>query len=553
MAELNEKEFEHLDKKTLITLLAASIESKKEADKTIELLSEQLKRLTEKIDLLTEEIMYLRNQRFGRSTEKHLTDTEDNEYVQLSFAFNEAEVVIDLNPKYPELELEQISPKPYVRGKKNKGNRMEQLKGLKVNKVEYTLTEEQLIKAFPDGKWKRLEDYVYSKLEYTPGTFEVRENHVAVYAGNGENKVVRADRPAELFDNSLASASMVAAIINFKYVNSQPINRMAQEFSRMGVNLPTQNLCRWTIMSSDRYLIRLYDYLKKKLYGYHVIHADETPVKVNRDGRSASASSWMWVYRSGGLEEHPFVLYEYQRTRNGSHPKEFLKGFSGYCVTDGYQVYHSIDRSRDDLKVAGCWAHARRPFADVVKTFKKDDETVRKTVSYKVLQIIQAMCQYEKSFAKLEPTERLEARKKYVAPLVDAFFAYLKSVEPSVTPKSQAGKGISYCLNQEKYLRVFLEDGYIPMENNAAERSIRTFCLGKKNWYVIDTESGAKASAVLYSISETAKANRLKPYEYFKYLLEELPKHGEFEDPSTYMEDLLPWSEKLPLQCRMPD
>lgn len=121
-----------------------------------------------------------------------------------------------------------------------------------------------------------------------------------------------------------------------------------------------------------------------------------------------------------------------------------------------------------------------------------------------------------------------------------------------MAPKSKTGKAIAYCLNQEKYLRVFLKDGYIPIDNNAAERGIRTFCQGKKNWYTIDTVRGAQSSAVIYSIAETARANNLKPYEYFRYLLEEIPKHGEFEDPS-YLDDLLPWSDSLPDCCRKPE
>ena len=155
------------------------------------------------------------------------------------------------------------------------------------------------------------------------------------------------------------------------------------------------------------------------------------------------------------------------------------------------------------------------------------------------------MSRYEEKFAKLEPAERLEARIHHVLPLVDAFFAYLKSKEGSVAPKSATGKAVSYCMNQEEYLRVFLTDGYVPMTNNAAERSIRPFTVGRNNWFQIDTVSGAKASAIAYSIAETAKANQLKPYEYFRYLLEELSKHGELEDLS-YVEELLPWSETLP-------
>ena len=156
--------------------------------------------------------------------------------------------------------------------------------------------------------------------------------------------------------------------------------------------------------------------------------------------------------------------------------------------------------------------------------------------------MINSMYHFERQYKDLSPEERLRNREERILPLVKAFFVYLKKEGALIAPKSKTGEAISYCINQEKYLRVFLTDGEVPMDNNAA-------CLGKKNWQVIDTVSGAKASAVWYSIAETAKANDLKPYEYFKYLLEEIPKHGEFEDDS-FLEDLLPWSEKLPESCR---
>lgn len=538
---LTEKELENLDKQTLITLLVNSYASMTALQNTVD-------QLNKNIEILTEEVKNLRSHRYGRSSEQKLTDHGENE--QLSFSFNETEVTIDLNPETDEPELEEVCPRAYKRQKKTKGKREADLKSLPVTCVEHVMPEEQLLQAFPDGKWRRLPDEVYKRLAYHPAGFEVIEHHVAVYAGNGEQSIVRADRPADLLRNSIATASLMAAVINYKFVNSQPIHRMTQEFERQNdIRIPTQNLCRWTIECSNRYFRRLYDRLKQKLCGYHVVHADETPVEVNRDGRPAGAKSYMWVYRSGALEEHPFVLYDFQKTRKADHPREFLKDFRGYCVTDGYQVYHTIDAERNDLTVAGCWTHARRGFADVVKLADADDKTVRETVAYKALQLIQTMYRYEKSYTGLTPDERMKERKSKVAPLVDAFFAYLKSESAKVAPKSKTGKAIQYCLNQEKYLRVFLTDGYIPMDNNAAERGIRTFCLGKNNWYVIDTISGAEASAVLYSIAETARANDLKPYEYFKYLLEELPKHGEFEAPD-YLDDLLPWSDKLPEECR---
>ena len=535
---LNPEDLKNLDKQTLITLLTTTYASLESMQKTVD-------GLNKNIDILTEEVRNLRTQRYGRKTEQNLTDPS----AQLHIAFNEAEILLDLNPLMKEPEFEEIHPKSYKRGKKTKGKREADLKDLPTTVVEHTMTEESLREAFPDGKYRRLPDEVYRRLEFHPASFEVIEHHIAVYAGEGEKAIVRADRPADLLRNSIVTASLMAGVYNYKYVNSQPIHRLVQEFERQDVYIPTQNVCRWAVECSDRYLKLVYDRMKEELFKYHVIHADETPVEVRKDGRPAGSKSYMWVYRSGALEPHPFVLYDYQKTRKADHPREFLKGFKGYCVTDGYQVYHMLDREREDLTVAGCWAHARRGFADVVKASPKDDPKLQESVAYKALQIIQTMYRYEKTCADKTPEERLEMRRKECAPLVDAFFAYLKAESLEVAEKTRTGKAISYCLNQEKYLRVFLTDPLVPIDNNAAERGIRTFCLGKNNWYLIDTVSGAQASSIAYSIAESARANDLKPYEYFKYLLEEIPKHAEFEDPA-YLDALLPWSDALPEECR---
>ena len=525
-----------LDKQALIEMLMASKQTNSQ-------LQQSLDQLNKTVDLLTGEVAALRQNLFGRSTEKNVAPFDG----QLYFAFNEAEGTLEIVESVKEPEIEEvIRPKPYKR-KKQKGKREEDLKDIPTTIVEHTLTDSQLAEAFPDGKWKRLPDVIYKRLEFHPASFEVIEHHVAVYAGADNKTIVKADRPADLFRNSIATPSLVAGILNFKYVNAMPIKRLADEFERNGVHIPSQNMCSWAIQSSQRYLEKVYGRMYRELFRYHVVHADETPLLVNRDGRPAGSRSYMWVYRSGAMEDHPFVLYEYQKTRKADHPREFLKDYNGICVTDGYEVYHTLGKERKDLKIAGCYAHARRKFADVVKTLG-GEQKAKDTVAYKAVQLIGMIYQQEKLCAEMTPEDRLEHRKSSIAPLVDAFFAYLKAQYSVVAPKSQTGKGIAYCLNQEEYLRVFLTDGLVPIDNNAAERAIRPFCLGKKNWYIIDTIRGAKASAVLYSIAETAKANNLKPYEYFKYLLEELPKHGEFEDDS-YLDNLLPWSDALPDYC----
>ena len=256
----------------------------------------------------------------------------------------------------------------------------------------------------------------------------------------------------------------------------------------------------------------------------------------------------MWVYRSGHLyKDKQIVLYEYQLTRNTSHPREFLKGYNGICVTDGYQGYHTLEKELEELTIAGCWVHCRRRFNDALNTIK---EPFRKeSESFLLMKQIQAIYREENKLNDLSSEERLKQRQVVMKPLVDAFFAYIKTLK--VSKKDTFGDAVSYALNQERYLRVFLEDGDVPIDNNASERAIRGFCVGKKNWQMIDTINGAKTSAIIYSIVETAKANNLKPYDYVQYLLEEIPKHMN-DTNCSFLEDLLPWSENLPAEIRKP-
>lgn len=227
--------------------------------------------------------------------------------------------------------------------------------------------------------------------------------------------------------------------------------------------------------------------------------------------------------------------------------RRFLRDFQGICVTDGYQVYHTLEKEREDLRIAGCWAHARRRFDEAVKALPKANQ--KNALAYLALKQIQAIYREENKLCDMTPEERLKHRQLTVKPLVDAYFAWAKESESKVPAKGKTHNGLTYSINQEKYLKVFLEDGEVPMDNNSAEQSIRSFCVGKKNWMMIDTIAGADSSAIIYSIAETAKANNLKPYDYFEHLLTEIPKHLDEKD-SSFCEDLLPWSDKLPANCR---
>ena len=529
-----EEQLNSVDKSFLIQLLLQQQEQ-------LEAITKELHASNEKMQLLMEQVILGKQNRFGRSSEK-MEDTSQICFQEVDGTivfFNEAEAVCDLNEEEPD-ELELKSPKQ----PKRKGKKESDLSGLTVRRIDHYLSEEELEIEFGVNGWKQLPDAISKKYHFVPARVEVEEHHIGVYASKTDEHMVKADHPKALLHGSLVSPSLGAAIINGKYVNAVPLYRLEQEFHRYGLQITRQNMANWCIRLAEEYLSILYDYLHEELYFYHVIQADETPVLVNHDGRKAGSKSWMWVYRSGHLyQKRQIVLYEYQQTRNASHPREFLKGYDGICVTDGYQVYHTLEKELEELTVAGCRVHCRRRFDEALKLVPKSYQ--KESNAFLLMKQIQAIYREEGKLNDLSSDERLKQRQVVIKPLVDAFFTYLKTI--SVSKKDKFGDAIGYALNQEKYLRVFLTDGDVPIDNNASERAIRGFCIGKKNWQMIDTINGAKSSAIIYSIVETAKANNLKPFDYVQYLLEEIPKHMNDRDCS-FLENLLPWSEKLPVE-----
>lgn len=536
--KFTEEQLNTLDKSFIVNLF---LQLQDQNDK----LSGEVQELNKKMEVLIEQITLANKNRFGRSSEKTM-DTSQICFMEVDGTivfFNEAEAISDLDAEEPDTLENKPARKPKTVGKKEAD-----IKDLPVNIINHYLTDEELVAEFGENGRKQLPDAISKHYRFIPAKVEIDEHHVGVYASKTDDRIIKADHPKALLHGSLVSPTIAAAIMNGKYVNAVPLYRLEQEFSRYGLAITRQNMANWMIRLGESYLDVLYDYLHKKLYDYHVIQADETPVLVNHDGRSAGSKSYMWVYRSGHIyTDKQIVLYDYHKTRNSSHPREFLSNYSGICVTDGYQVYHTIEKECEDLQIAGCWVHARRKFDEALTVIPKAHRN--KSDAFLVIKQIQAIYREEGKLNELSSEERLTQRQLVIKPLVDALFAYLKKMEPTVPASGQLRKAYTYILNQEKYLRVFLEDGEVPIDNNASERAIRGFCIGKKNWQMIDTINGAHSSAIIYSIAETAKANSLKPYDYFVYLLEEIPKHMDQED-RTFLEDLLPWSEKLPEEIR---
>lgn len=525
-----EEQLKQFDKETLIKLFLTT--------------QDQLEKIDIKLQLVLEQLAVSNHNRFGRSSEKMVLDNQiafmevDGKFV----FFNEAEAVAAAT------EYNEDEPVKKTHPKRIKGKRAQVISNIPKVEVLHMMTEEELISEFGKNGWYQLEDEIYNRYRFTPAKIEIEEHHVGIYRSKKDNHFKKAEHPAYLLRNSLASSTLVAGIINAKYVNAVPLYRQEQEFSRYGVEISRREMAHWTILCAERYLSMLYDRMHKELYDYHVLQADETPVRVKKENRTEGFLHYMWVYRTGKMyKDKPIILYEYQPSRNTSHPREFLKNFKGVCVTDGYQVYHTLEEESEDLTIAGCWAHARRRFDEAIKALSKARR--KDALAYLALKQIQAIYREEDKLADETAEERLQQRQLIIKPMVDAYFAWVKENINKVPSKGKTHNGFTYSINQEKYLRVFLEDGEVPIDNNTAEQSIRSFCIGKKNWVMIDTIAGAESSAIIYSIAETAKANKLKPYDYFEHLLSEIPNHMNDKDLS-FLEDLLPWSEQLPKRCR---
>ena len=511
-------------------------------------MQDQLTQMNDNLEKLIEQIRIANQQRFGRHTE-----TLDAVSGQLSL-FNEAEALAEDTTE--ELTIEEVLA-TFPKQKKQRGKRDADLSGFPEEKILHSVSQEKLNEMYGDGNYKRMPDESYKRLRYEPASWTVEVHTVEVYVGTDglhQDEFVRGDRPKDLLRNSIVTPSLEAAIINGKYVNSIPLYRIEQEFQRGGVHISRQNMANWTILCAQRYFQPVYDYMKEELFKYHVTQCDETPVEVINDGRSAGAQSYMWVHRFGEYyKDKPIVLYEYQKTRNHDHPEQYYKDFKGVLVTDGLSQYHLIEKNLEGVTNANCWAHCRRSFMNAVKAMD-DRETAKKSVAYQALIRISSIYKLDESLKTLTAEERLKEREKNVKPLVEEYFVWVKKVLHEQLPKGETAKGLKYSINQEKQLKVFLRDGEVPIDNSASERSIRTFCIGKKNWVIIDSIKGAEASAAIYSISETAKLNNLSTYNYFCYLLTEMPKLADKDGTidKNALASLMPWSTNLPEKCRRP-
>jgi transposase len=478
--------------------------------------------------------------RFGASSEK----THDPMQLSLD-GFNEVEAIAEVT--LPEPELEEIT---YKR-KKQKGKRAEDLSGLEVEIIEHDLDERDCPEC--GNPLHFIANNKRNHIKIIPAKAVVEEHRQAVYGcrhceknatGSGEATIIKAPMPEPVIKGSLASPSSVAHIMSQKYVMYLPLYRQEQEWKRQGVILSRQTMANWVIRCANDWLLPIYSRLYFELKLREVFHADETSLQVIKElGREAKTKSYMWLYRTSGDTNRHIVLYEYTETRQDDHPQKFLEGFTGWLHTDGYAAYHNLP----GLTVVGCWAHMRRYFEDALKAMPKTErpESLAKIGEAYCNKLFELERKYDER--KLTPDERHTARDEKSVPVAEAFFAWAAKSAETVLPKSPAGAVFTYAANQREWLMNVFLDGRLELSNNRAERSIKPFVMGRKNFLFSYAPSGAHASAIVYSIIETAKENNLRPFEYLEYLFQTLPNCT-----TSAIDSLLPWSDSLPEHCKRP-
>ncbi len=492
---------------------------------------------------LLEQLGLAKKRRFGASSERIQEEVMD----QMALTLNEAEAyAYGTKSASPE----QIAVKAHERKRKSGSVTDIVPEGTATEVVEHRLSEEERICEACGSMMEEIGKEVHRSLQMKPAQFWIREDVYYTYAckkceeETGEANIRKTPKEPALLPGSFASAEAVSHIMTQKFVMYSPLYRLEQEFNRQGLKLKRQTMANWVLNCSDTWLRPVYDVLRNNLRNETVLHADETTLQVLREsGKAATSKSYMWLYRTSGCAANPVVLYEYQPSRKAEHAEKFLEGFSGWLHADGYQGYHKLS---GNIRVVGCWAHARRKFDEALQTLPKEDR--KNSLAATGECYCTRLFQMEESLAELTPEERYTKRLEQEKPVLDALLSWANENMGKTAPKSALGKALHYLLEQWPYLIRYLEDGRLELSNNRAERSIKPFVMGRKNWLFANTPAGAQSSAVIYSLIETAKENHLDPYKYLLWVLQTAP--GLSRKNETWATDLVP--TLAPSDCKTP-
>ena len=506
----------------------------------IDSLTAKNKNLSSEIQRLKEQNAFLRKNLFGRKSEK--TKVVFDGQINL---FDEAEQEAKKSAPEPELQTVQEHKR-----KKQTGQRREMLENLPHEKKVFTLSqEERSCKRCGTELVSMGEQLIRTEVQFIPAKVKV----IDIYQETFECRACRKEQhfsiekpvlPKPVLAHSMASASSIAHIMLQKYFYAVPLSRQEKEWLTLGVKLSRGTMANWIILAARDWLLPVVDLLKDELLRETCLHADETPVqKKKKKGRKNTTKSYMWLYTSGKYEPlHKIRLFDYQPSRSGSCAKEYLEGFHGFLHTDAYAGYEKVQ----DVTRCLCWAHARRYFVYAIAPGVDD---LSGSLANEGIGQINKLFAIEQELAELLPDKRQEARLQREKPLLQAFWSWIETQKGNVLPKSKLFQAMNYAAANRKGLEAYLQDGRCNISNNLAEGSIRPFTIGRKNWLFSGSPKGATASAAIYSLMETCKANEIDPYKYLIYLLEHLPNEP-FQRQPEILQKYLPWSLEVINRCK---
>lgn len=500
-------------------------------------LREQSRQKDEEIERLRQIILNLQRAQFGQRSEKRTYVLDDGNQ-QLSLFDTPEKSEEKSNPEPSQNPEKEICVSGHSRKKKRT-----------LEELCATLPVEERIVDLPDNEKVNPnghaltcigQEYIRTELVLERAKAKVVKHYRKVYADRqleqetGYSEVFKPVMPPPLLAHSYASASVVTDVLMKKYVDAMPLYRQEQMWKRMGVELKRGTMANWVIQVADLYLRPFWKRIRSELLTQSTIHADETVIQVLKEkGKLATSESRMWVYSSAKRADIQLRCFEYRESRSGKWAKTFLEGFSGVLITDGYSGYNKIQ----EAERAGCWAHMRRKWLEAMPE-GADAKTCKAAEGY---EFCNRLFELERQFEGRTAEERLIQRKEKSGPILEAYWTWLNTIP---RPTGKLKDAVTYAQNQKAHLSAFLEHGEIEISNNQVENAIRPFVVGRKGWLFADTPQGAEASAIIYSLMETAKANSLRLDDYLLHLLSVFPERvaqrKDFE-----MDDLLPWSGEM--------
>ncbi len=504
---------------------------------TIDSLREQSRQKDEEIERLRQIILNLQRTQFGQRSEKRTYVLDDGNQ-QLSLFDTPEKSEEKSNPEPSQGPEKEICVSGHSRKKKRT---LEELcASLPVEERIVDLPDEEKANANGQALVCIGQEYIRTELVLERAKAKVVKHYRKVYADRqleqetGYSEVFKPVMPPPLLAHSYASASVVTDVLMKKYVDAMPLYRQEQMWKRMGVELKRGTMANWVIQVADLYLRPFWKRIRSELLTQSTIHADETVMQVHKEkDRPDTSESRMWVYSSAKRADIQLRCFEYRESRSGKWAKTFLEGFSGVLITDGYSGYNKVQGAER----AGCWAHMRRKWLEAMPE-GADAKTCKAAEGY---EFCNRLFELERQFEGLTAEERLIQRKEKSGPILEAYWTWLYTIP---RPTGKLKDAVTYAQNQKAHLSAFLEHGEIEISNNQVENAIRPFVVGRKGWLFADTPQGAEASAIIYSLMETAKANSLRLDDYLLHLLSIMPERAE-QNKDFEIDDLLPWSEEM--------